>query len=92
MALKRLTNEYRTITNDSLEGIVAGPKDEEDMFLWHVTFLGPPDTPWEDGIYEAELKFPPDYPHQPPVMRFIDPIPHPNGTVTPSLTKARGND
>ena len=42
------------------------------------TFVGPPDTPYEDGKYEVEIKLPVEYPFKPPEMRFITKIWHPN--------------
>jgi ubiquitin-conjugating enzyme E2 G2 len=78
-AHKRLMVEYRNLTNDAPDGIIAGPKDEQNYFLWIATFSGPEGTPFEGGIYEAELKFPDDYPLVPPKMRFLDGIWHPNG-------------
>ena len=79
VAIKRLVHEYRNLTNDAPDGIIAGPKDETDYFLWIATFEGPEGTPFEGGIYEAELKFPDDYPLVPPKMRFLDTMFHPNG-------------
>lgn len=82
-AFKRLAAEYRTLTNDAPEGIVAGPRDEDDYFTWVAMFQGPEGTPFEGGVFEAELKFPEDYPLRPPEMRFLDKMWHPNGNVTP---------
>jgi ubiquitin-conjugating enzyme E2 G2 len=77
-AFKRLVVEYKTLTNDAPEGIVAGPKDEDDYFTWVAMFSGPEGTPFEGGVFEAELKFPEDYPLRPPEMRFLDKMWHPN--------------
>lgn len=35
-----------------------------------MTVLGPPDTLYEGGFFNAVLKFPRDYPQSPPDMRF----------------------
>ena len=40
------------------------------LFEWAVTVLGPPDTLYEGGFFNAVLKFPKDYPQSPPEMRF----------------------
>jgi len=88
--------EYRNLTNDAPDGIIAGPKDEQNYFLWVATFSGPEGTPFEGGIYEAELKFPEDYPLVPPKMRFLDGIWHPNvypnGEVCISILHPAGDD
>jgi ubiquitin-conjugating enzyme (huntingtin interacting protein 2) len=42
------------------------------------TILGPPDTPYEGGTYKLEIKIPDTYPFNPPRVRFITKIWHPN--------------
>lgn len=39
VALRRLMSEYRQLTVCPPEGIVAGPPDEENFFLWEVRYL-----------------------------------------------------
>jgi ubiquitin-conjugating enzyme E2 G2 len=50
------------------------------MLLWEAFIEGPEGTPFEGGIFAAELKFPKDYPLAPPSMRFLGEVWHPNGT------------
>jgi ubiquitin-conjugating enzyme E2 G2 len=87
-AFRRLSREYETLLKDSPEGIIAGPKDEDNYFLWTAMFSGPEGTPFEGGVFEAELKFPEDYPLKPPEMKFVDKIWHPNGTSSLATGKA----
>lgn len=49
------------------------------------THRGPPGTEYEGGVFTARLKFPPDYPLNPPKMRFISDMWHPNSCVLLSL-------
>jgi hypothetical protein len=58
---------------------MAGPLSEDDMFLWEAFIQGPEGTPFEGGVFPAELKFPKDYPLAPPTMRFLVDVWHPNG-------------
>ncbi|KAG2174034.1 hypothetical protein INT44_000148 [Umbelopsis vinacea] len=106
-ALKRLMTEYRELTLNAPEGIMAGRiGDEWTMTLplscWLISlsgpivFSGPEGTPFEGGIFPATLKFPRDYPLSPPVMKFTCDFFHPNvyqdGTVCISILHAPGDD
>jgi len=79
LAAKRLFSEYRTLSQDPPEGITAGPVSEDNMFVWEALIQGPEGTPFDGGIFPAELKFPKDYPLSPPTMRFTCDMYHPNG-------------
>lgn len=78
-AQRRLLQEYRALTNNPPEGITAGPISEDDILHWECLIQGPEGTPFEGGVFPAELKFPKDYPLAPPTMKFICDIWHPNG-------------
>ena len=67
---------------DPPEGITAGPVNEDDLFLWEAMIQGPEGTPYEGGVFPAELKFPKDYPLMPPTMKFLCDIWHPNGKLS----------
>lgn len=82
-AAKRLFKEYKALSSDPPEGITAGPVTEDDMFLWEALIQGPEGTPFEGGVFPAELKFPRDYPLAPPKMRFLTDMWHPNGMEYP---------
>jgi ubiquitin-protein ligase len=82
-ASKRLFKEYKALSSDPPEGITAGPISEDDMFLWEALIQGPEGTPFEGGVFPAELKFPKDYPLAPPTMRFLVEVWHPNGMLEP---------
>lgn len=85
VASKRLFSEYKHLTQDPPEGITAGPVTEDDLFVWEALIEGPEGTPYEGGIFPAELKFPKDYPLMPPTMRFLCEIWHPNGIISSKL-------
>jgi ubiquitin-protein ligase len=90
-AQRRLLQEYRALTNNPPEGITAGPVSEDDLLYWEALIQGPEGTPFEGGVFPAELKFPKDYPLAPPTMRFLGEVWHPNGerpSASPSLPAA----
>lgn len=95
-ALKRLMAEYKQLTLNPPEGIVAGPVDEENFFEWEALITGPEETCFEGGVFAAKLTFPPDYPLSPPKMKFTCDIFHPNiysdGRVCISILHAPGDD
>lgn len=79
VAQKRLFQEYKLLCTSPPEGITAGPVSEDDMFTWEALIQGPEGTPFEGGVFAAELTFTRDYPLSPPKMKFLSPIFHPNG-------------
>jgi ubiquitin-conjugating enzyme E2 G2 len=79
VASKRLYQEYKHLTTDPPEGITAGPVNEDDLFAWEAIIAGPEGSPYEGGVFPAELRFPKDYPLMPPTMKFLCDIWHPNG-------------
>ena len=86
VASKRLFQEYKHLTQDPPDGITAGPISEDDLFVWEALIEGPEGTPYEGGIFPAELKFPKDYPLMPPTMKFLSDLWHPNGGLrSPTL-------
>ncbi|KZF20242.1 ubiquitin-conjugating enzyme [Xylona heveae TC161] len=96
VAAKRLFQEYRLLTNDPPEGIMAGPVNEDDLFSWEALIQGPEGTPFEGGVFPAILTFPKDYPLAPPTMKFTCDLWHPNvypsGLVCISILHAPGDD
>ncbi|KAG7673944.1 hypothetical protein KSW81_007121 [Nannochloris sp. 'desiccata'] len=100
-AYRRLTIAFSFVflaelTRNPVEGFSAGLADDVDLFEWAVTILGPPDTLYEGGFFNAVLKFPKDYPQSPPECRFTSEMWHPNvfpdGKVCISILHAPGFD
>lgn len=47
------------------------PQDE--LFEWHFTIAGPPDTAFEGGRFHGRIVMPPDYPMKPPDVYLSTP-------------------
>lgn len=96
-AQKILQRQFRDLGSDSTNvnafsvGLI-----NDDIFKWRVTILGPSNTPYENGVFPAILEFPEDYPNNPPKMKFICPMYHPNiretGEVCISILHTPGED
>ncbi|PRW60956.1 Ubiquitin-conjugating enzyme E2 7 [Chlorella sorokiniana] len=91
-----LRRQLKELTKKPVEGFSAGLVDDSNLFEWAVTVLGPPDTLYEGGFFNAVLKFPKDYPQSPPEMRFTSEMWHPNvfpdGKVCISILHPPGED
>ena len=59
------------------EGIRASPS-EQDIRYFDVSIQGPDGSPFEKGIFSLELWLPSSYPMEPPRVRFLTKIYHPN--------------
>lgn len=46
---------------------------ESDLFEWHFTLRGPPNSAFAEGIYHGRIVLPPTYPLRPPSFRFTTP-------------------
>lgn len=67
------------------DGVSVGLGEDENIFTWDLMIIGPPDTLYEGGFFNAKLEFPADFPNAPPVMTFKTPIWHPNGESNAAL-------
>ncbi len=93
---KMLMNDCERIMRENTnESYSIGLKDD-NIYIWEIAIIGPRDTPYENGIYRAEMIFPIDYPNSPPTFRFITPMWHPNidkdGHVCISILHEPGHD
>jgi len=74
---KRIIKETERLVNDPAPGISAAPK-EDNLRYFDVTITGPDGSAFEGGIFRLELFLPEEYPMNPPKVRFLTKIYHPN--------------
>jgi ubiquitin-conjugating enzyme (huntingtin interacting protein 2) len=75
----RLTKELKEVSkSDDTSGVratVYSPSDKRHLLG---TIIGPSGTAYEGGTFEIDIVIPSQYPFEPPRMRFITKIWHPN--------------
>ena len=71
-SLHRLLRDVKQIMMNPLtENGIYYQHCEEDMLKGNAMIIGPEDTPYYGGYYFFELRYPTDYPHSPPVVKFF---------------------
>ncbi|KAK3677470.1 Ubiquitin-conjugating enzyme E2 1 [Vermiconidia calcicola] len=79
---RRLQKEIQDILKDTQSGIrITSPQGTTEITdFTHLRghFAGPPDTPYEGGAYEVDIRITAEYPFKPPQMKFLTKIWHPN--------------
>ncbi|CAG2112031.1 unnamed protein product [Medioppia subpectinata] len=77
MALNRIRAELAEFRRDPPPGCRASPVGT-DYFQWTGSIDGPPDTPYEGGVFNITITFPQNYPFKAPKIVFTTRIYHPN--------------
>lgn len=85
--VKRLIKDVREIIKNPLTSHgIHYHHNKDDILCGQAMIIGPKDTPYEQGYYFFDFKFPVDYPHKPPVVTY-----HTNDGLTrfnPNLYKS----
>jgi ubiquitin-conjugating enzyme E2 D len=77
MNISRLQNELKEMHINSLENVSAGPIGDK-LDHWQATIIPPSDSLYSGGIFQLDIRFTGNYPFQPPTIRFVTKIYHPN--------------
>jgi ubiquitin-protein ligase len=82
--IRRIQNELKEI-NDYIKSecmdnhrFVSIRNINDDVFKMEVCFLGPKESPYEEGVNTVSIQIPKEYPHRAPHMKFVNRIYHPN--------------
>jgi len=79
MALQRIQKELSDINKkaDDYKNITVQMVGD-DAFHWQATINGDDESPYRDGVFFLDVKFPKDYPFRPPEVKFDTKIYHCN--------------
>jgi len=83
---KRLEKEFQQLRRDDQKKVADGldfdiklfPNDTKKLDVWTAYIKGPPDTAFEGGVFQLRLEIPRKYPHEPPKIKFVTKVCHPN--------------
>uniref|UniRef100_A0A6B2LP16 UBC core domain-containing protein n=1 Tax=Arcella intermedia TaxID=1963864 RepID=A0A6B2LP16_9EUKA len=76
-ATRRIMRETQRLTSDSPPGITAAPY-QDNLRYFQISMAGPSGSPYEGGLFRLELFLTGEYPMEPPKVRFLTKIYHPN--------------
>ena len=77
MAMRRIQKELRDASMNHANDFSVTVVDN-DMFHWEGKLIGEIETPYENGSFYVDIKFPFDYPSRVPTVYFKTKIYHPN--------------
>uniref|UniRef100_A0A674G704 Ubiquitin-conjugating enzyme E2 K n=1 Tax=Taeniopygia guttata TaxID=59729 RepID=A0A674G704_TAEGU len=80
IAVQRIKREFKEVlkSEETSKNQIKVDLVDENFTELRGEIAGPPDTPYEGGRYQLEIKIPETYPFNPPKVRFITKIWHPN--------------
>ena len=79
-SLRRIREEFTELNRNPNPNlcIVVGLPNEDDLFNWRITVIGPRNTPYSGGLFSILIHFPDNYPNSHPKVCFKTPIYHLN--------------
>jgi ubiquitin-conjugating enzyme E2 T len=73
----RLQQELKMLQDPS-PGVCVWPSDELNLSQLEAQILGPDGTVYANGVFKLQVRVPDRYPFEPPNVKFVTPIYHPN--------------
>ena len=86
MAFKALKKRLYDFNKENYQNIWANPINDDDLFNWEASILGPDESPYEGGIFHLKMYFPTDFAFKPPKCYFTTKIYHPNISSNGSIS------
>ena len=76
--IKRINADLNEMLQNPPANCSAGPLDDNNLYEWQATIMGPRDSPYQDGVFYLSITFPEEYPFKPPMIKFTTKIYHCN--------------
>jgi ubiquitin-conjugating enzyme E2 D/E len=77
-SLKRIQKDLNELKSEPVHNCSAGPINDNNLYEWEATIIGPTKSPYTGGIFNLRINFNDRYPFKPPKVKFITKIYHPN--------------
>lgn len=77
-SLKRIQKDLNELKIEPVMNCSAGPINENNLYEWEATIIGPTNSPYAGGVFNLRISFTLKYPFKPPRVKFINKIFHPN--------------
>jgi len=74
----RIMSDLKDIEQNPPTHVSAGFVDDNDIYLWDATIMGPSNSPYVGGVFKLSILFPKNYPFSAPKIKFLTKIYHPN--------------
>ncbi|VVC96857.1 unnamed protein product [Leptidea sinapis] len=86
---QRLAREFKTLSTKPPWGVSCSTEKEDVYDVILINMSGPKNSPYESGIFKLIINVPDKYPFEPPQVKFVTPVYHPNidsGSWLPTIT------
>lgn len=70
-AAKRLRKELQVLQKAPDDADIYLKHNPDNLLQWKAWIRGPTDTPYEDGVFELDIRCGIDYPLAPPSIKFV---------------------
>ena len=70
--------QYASLLKSPDPSIYLRPTTSTSLKTWTCLLRGPISTPYETGVFALSIYVPPEYPLQPPIVKFVTKVFHPN--------------